>query len=81
LSFVTIADPKKSDNFVWGERMNFITLSSFLGCTNIAPGETKRTCRQVGAHRKERMKNAGEFIRCEYSLCYNRLKQRKRRGL
>ena len=28
-------------------------------CNNIAPGETERTCRKVGAHRKEAKEKAG----------------------
>ena len=28
-------------------------------CNNIAPGETERTCRKVGAHRKEEREKAG----------------------
>ena len=49
-------------------------------CTSVAPDETSRTCRQVGAHRKEKERNGTEFIRREYSRTYNRLKQRKNRG-
>ena len=48
-------------------------------CNRIAPGETKRTCRQVGAHRKEKYKNEMP-IHKEYSKAYNRLKGRKNRG-
>lgn len=48
-------------------------------CNRIAPGETKRTCRQVGAHRKEKQKNESP-IHKEYSKAYNRLKARKARG-
>jgi hypothetical protein len=50
-------------------------------CNNIAPGETKRTCRKVGAHRKEAQ---GKLNRSpaqqEYDRTYNRLKARKQRG-
>ena len=49
-------------------------------CTSIAPGEIERTCRQVGAHRKEKAKIGSDFVRREYSKLYNRLKQRKNRG-
>ncbi len=49
-------------------------------CTRIAPNETKKTCRKVGAHKKERTKNATEFIHKEYARAYNRLKGRKQRG-
>lgn len=48
-------------------------------CNRIAPGETKRTCRQVGAHRKEKRKNQAPILK-EYSRAYNRLKGRKSRG-
>lgn len=48
-------------------------------CNRIAPGETKRTCRQVGAHRKEKQKNESP-IHKEYFKAYNRLKGRKSRG-
>ena len=49
-------------------------------CSSIAPGETERTCRKVGAHRKEvqgRMNRSP--ARVEYDRTYNRLKQRKAR--
>ncbi len=50
-------------------------------CGNIAPGETERTCRKVGAHRKEARERAGETPeRKEYRRTYNRLKQKKLRG-
>jgi len=49
-------------------------------CTEIAPRETSRTCRQVGAHRKEKEKIGSDFVRREYAKVYNRLKQRKNRG-
>ena len=50
-------------------------------CGNIAPGETERTCRKVGAHRKEARERAGETPeRKEYRRAYNRLKQKKLRG-
>ena len=49
-------------------------------CNNIAPGETKRTCRKVGAHRKEAQKAGGSLIQAEYKKVYNRLKTRRRRG-
>lgn len=48
-------------------------------CNHIAPGEMKRTCRQVGAHRKEKQKNESP-IHKEYFKAYNRLKARKSRG-
>lgn len=50
-------------------------------CNNIAPGETKRTCRKVGAHNKEAKKKASETpAQQEYRKAYNRLKMRKARG-
>ena len=49
-------------------------------CNNIAPGETERTCRKVGAHRKEARDRAGRTpAQVEYDRAYNRLKQRKNR--
>lgn len=50
-------------------------------CNNIAPGETERTCRKVGAHIKEAKKKASESpAQQEYRKAYNRLKMRKARG-
>ena len=49
-------------------------------CNNIAPGETERTCRKVGAHRKEAQKTEGSLIQAEYKKVYSRLKTRKHRG-
>lgn len=50
-------------------------------CNNIAPGETERTCRKVGAHRKAaRGKENRSPAQTEYDRTYNRLKQRKNRG-
>ena len=43
-------------------------------CMRIAPGETVKTCRQVGAHRKEEQGNGTEFVRKEYQKVYNRLR-------
>ena len=49
-------------------------------CNNIAPGETERTCRKVGAHRKEAREKANRNpARVEYDRTYNRLKQKKNR--
>ena len=42
-------------------------------------GETVKTCRQVGAHRKEKQRNGTEFVRKEYQKVYNRLRRRKNR--
>ena len=48
---------------------------------NIAPGETERICRKVGAHRKEARGKGDRFpAQIEYDRTYNRLKQRKNRG-
>lgn len=50
-------------------------------CNNVAPGETERTCRKVGAHRKEAQGRANRSpARGEYDKAYLRLKQRKLRG-
>jgi hypothetical protein len=49
-------------------------------CMSIAPSENDRSCRQVGAHRREKEKIGSDFVRREYSKLYNRLKQRKNRG-
>jgi len=50
-------------------------------CSNIAPGEKKKTCRQVGAHRTEKIKNDSSPVQKEYKRAYNRLKARKQRGI
>ena len=49
-------------------------------CTRIAPGETKRTCRQVGAHNKQADRDSKTPVQIEYENTYNRLKKRKTRG-
>ncbi len=50
-------------------------------CNNIAPGETKRTCRKVGVHRKEAQGIANLTpAQADYRRVYGRLKARKRRG-
>ena len=49
-------------------------------CTNIAPSETKRTCRQVGPHKKEQRHEGETPIWREYRRAYNRLKTRRARG-
>lgn len=50
-------------------------------CNNAAPGELERTCRKVGAHRKEALGKANRTpARKEYDRTYNRLKVRKQRG-
>jgi len=50
-------------------------------CNNIAPGETERTCRKVGANRKEAQgKEHRTPAQKEYDRTYNRLKVRKQRG-
>ena len=50
-------------------------------CNNLAPGETERTCRKVGAHKKEAQgRVAATPAQKEYAKAYNRLKARKQRG-
>ncbi|MCL2486143.1 MAG: DUF6076 domain-containing protein [Oscillospiraceae bacterium] len=50
-------------------------------CNNIAPGETEKTCRKVGAHRKEAEKAKNRTpVQAEYAKVYSRLKTRKCRG-
>ena len=49
-------------------------------CENPAPGEPDKTCRQVGAHRKEARLNSTDEIREEYQRVSNRLKSQKHRG-
>ena len=50
-------------------------------CNNVAPGETVRTCRKVGAHQKALRRNSERTqAQREYYRLYNRLKQRKNRG-
>ncbi len=49
-------------------------------CGRVAPGETARTCRVVGAHNKA-SKQAGKTpIQNEYQRTYDRLKKRKANG-
>ena len=49
-------------------------------CNNIAPGETKRTCRKVGAHAKERRKREGASpVEQEYNRAYGRVKMQHSR--
>jgi hypothetical protein len=49
-------------------------------CNNIAPGETEKTCRKVGAHKKQASKEGKTPARQEYDKVYNRLKTRHARG-
>lgn len=49
-------------------------------CNNVAPGETEKTCRKVGAHIKEARKEGKTPARLEYDKVYNRLKTRRARG-
>ena len=49
-------------------------------CNNVAPGETERTCRKVGAHRKANHPTGLSPAGVEYRKVYNRLKSRKQRG-
>ena len=61
----------------------FLLLNGYnaVYCNNIAPGETTRTCRKVGAHKKAQgqseLPNHPE--RSEYDTVYGRLKMQKRR--
>ncbi len=61
----------------------FLLLNGYnaMYCNNIAPGETTRTCRKVGAHRKEQGKSElpEHPERGEYDTVYGRLKMQKRR--
>lgn len=49
-------------------------------CERVVPGTKGKTCRQVGAHEREKEKRRTETAAREYSRIYNRLKARKRRG-
>ena len=49
-------------------------------CNNIAPGETEKTCRKVGAHKKQASKEGKTPARQEYEKVYNKLKTRRARG-
>ncbi|NLI91957.1 MAG: hypothetical protein GX434_07025 [Peptococcaceae bacterium] len=49
-------------------------------CNNVAPGETGKTCRKIGAHKKEARKEGKTPARLEYDKVYNRLKTRRARG-
>ena len=49
-------------------------------CNNIAPDETEKTCRKVGAHRKTQELAGATPVQIEYRKVYNRLKTRKNRG-
>ena len=50
-------------------------------CNKLAPGETERTCRKVGAHKKEAQERVTATpVQKEYNKAYNRLKGRKQRG-
>jgi hypothetical protein len=49
-------------------------------CNNIAPGETLKTCRKIGAHRKAQDLSGATPAQLEYRKVYNRLKTRKSRG-
>jgi len=48
-------------------------------CNNIAPGESERTCRKVGAHKKAATKERTP-AQVEYQRVYNRLKTQKNQG-
>jgi len=49
-------------------------------CNGIAPGETVKTCRKIGAHRKAQDLSGATPAQLEYRKVYNRLKTRKNRG-
>jgi len=49
-------------------------------CNNVAPGDTDKTCRRVGAHKKVKEKSQTDPAVFEYRKVYNRLKARKHRG-
>lgn len=49
-------------------------------CNCIAPGETEKTCRKVGAHRKAQALSGATPAQVEYRKVYSRLKTRKSRG-
>ena len=61
----------------------FLAIGAYdtLYCNEIAPGETERTCRKVGAHKREKEKTNSKPILQQYDRVYNRLKSRKRNGL
>ena len=61
----------------------FLALGAYdtLYCNEIAPGETERTCRKVGAHKREKEKTNSKPILQQYNRVYNRLKGRKRNGV
>ena len=48
-------------------------------CGNLAPDGKGKTCRQIGAHRKERAANGADTIRGAYATVYNRVKTQKNR--
>ncbi|WP_409967732.1 DUF6076 domain-containing protein [Bengtsoniella intestinalis] len=48
-------------------------------CTRIAPNETKKTCRKVGAQKKSAPKMLRN-LSIKTARAYNRLKGRKQRG-
>lgn len=49
-------------------------------CSNIAPGETSKTCHHVGAYKKQAEKVEASPTQKAYRTVYNRLKTRKGRG-
>ena len=61
----------------------FLAIGAYntLYCDRIAPGEKEKTCRQVGAHVKEKEKIGTDRVQAEYKKVYNRLKTRKNRGM
>ena len=49
-------------------------------CNSIAPGETEKTCRKIGAHRKQSSSEGKTPTQIEYKAVYDRLKMRRYRG-
>jgi hypothetical protein len=56
----------------------FLLVNSYdaVYCNRIAPGETVKTCRKVGAHRKATKAEGKTPAQKMYDTVYNRLKQR-----
>ena len=51
-------------------------------CNNVAPVETERTCREVGAHRREAQGKANRTpAQVQYDRAYNQLKLRKKASI
>lgn len=63
-------------------RRSFLETTKYhtVYCDRIAPNETKRTCRQVGAQLYEKEKIKSSPIHQLYKKCYKKLNQRYNRG-